>query len=152
MLRRLRTASGGGGDTGAVTILFAVGIAAIMMIIALSADISGSLRNSFRARALAEQAARAGADQISIGAALAGDGTKINQDNRDQAVKAAACAPDALPKDAQCDGDPTVTNTSVTVTITLTYSSMLNQMFGSAVPNPTVTGTATAVLVQSTPP
>ncbi len=123
-----------------------------MMIIALSADISGSLRSSFRARAVAEQAARAGADEISIKAALAGDGTQIDQDDRNQAVIAAACAPAALPKDAQCDGDPVVTNTTVTVRIKLTYSAMLHQMFGSWVPNPTVTGTGTAVLVQSTPP
>jgi Flp pilus assembly protein TadG len=147
MRRRLSTASERGRDTGAVTILFAVGISAIIAIIAFSVDVSGSLRASFRARALAEQAARAGAEQINLGAALVGTGTPI--DSADEpAVRAAAC--DWLPSDAHCVGNVTFGPSTVTVTVTLTYHSLLSTMFGFA--DKPQTATATALLVSVPPP
>ena len=133
-------------DAGAVTILFAAGIAAIIMIIAVSVDVSGSLRASFRARALAEQAARAGADQISIQAALAGDDTEIDTNT----LQTAACGPATLPPDAKCVGAASVGPGTVTVTVTLTYHSLLSSMFGYT--DEAQTATATALLIQSTPP
>jgi Flp pilus assembly protein TadG len=136
-----------GRDTGAVTILFAVGIAAIIMIIAVSVDVSGSLRASFRARALAEQAARAGAQQINIGTALTGTGTPID-DADEPAVRAAACS--WLPSDAQCVGDVVFGPNTVTVTVTLTYQSLLHAMFG--ITDHPQTATATALLVSVPPP
>lgn len=148
--KRPRTLSERGRDTGAVTILFAVGIAAIIMIIAVSVDVSGSLRASFRARALAEQAARAGAEQINIGTALGGGGAEINTSNNNVAVQAAACGPAALPADAKCVGNVTVTSTTVKVTVTVTYQSLLSTMFGFK--DKAQTGTATALLVNSSSP
>jgi len=150
MPKRQSTLSERGRDTGAVTILFAVGIAAIIMIIAVSVDVSGSLRASFRARALAEQAARAGAEQINLGKALAGDGSQVDNTNNDSAVQAAACGPGALPADAQCVGQVVVGPDTVTVTVTLTYHSLLSTMFGFA--DKPQTGTATALLVSVPPP
>jgi Flp pilus assembly protein TadG len=148
MRRRLGTVSERGRDAGAVTILFAVGIAAIIMIIAVSVDVSGSLRASFRARALAEQAARAGAGQINLGKALAGGGSQI--DNDVSAVQTAACGPGALPADAKCVGQVVVGSDTVTVTVTLTYHSLLHTMFGFT--DHAQTATATALLVSAAPP
>jgi hypothetical protein len=130
-----------------VTILFAVGITAIIMIIAVSVDVSGSLRASFRARALAEQAARAGAEQINIGVALAGSGTPVDTTD-EPAVRAAAC--NWLPADAQCVGDVVFGSSTVTVTVTLTYHSLLHGMLGIA--DKPQTATATALLVNVPPP
>ena len=137
-------------DSGAVTILFAVGISAIIVIIAVSVDVSGSLRASFRARALAEQAARAGAEQIDLGAALTGAGTPVDQ-NDETAVHAAAC--DWLPSDAQCVGkvDFGPNGNTVKVTVAVTYTSVLSTMFPFVHDNPQ-TGTATALLVNVPPP
>jgi len=137
-------------DSGAVTILFAVGITAIIMIITVSVDVSGSLRASLRARALAEQAARAGADQINIGTALAGNGTPIDNTNNNLAVQTAACGPGALPADAQCVGAVKVGPNTVTVTVTLTYHSLLHTMFGFT--DQAQTARATALLINSAPP
>jgi Flp pilus assembly protein TadG len=136
-----------GSDAGAVTILFAVGITAIIMIIAVSVDVSGSLRASFRARALAEQAARAGAEQIDLAAALAGTGTPVDSGN-EPAVRAAACG--WLPSDAQCVGKVIFGSSTVTVTVTLTYHSLLSTMFGYA--DKPQSATATALLVSVPPP
>jgi Flp pilus assembly protein TadG len=148
MSRRLRAVSEHGRrDTGAVTILFAVGIAAIIMIIAVSVDVSGSLRASFRARALAEQAARAGAEKIDLSVALAGSGTPVDAAD-EPAVRAAACG--WLPADAQCVGDVVFGSSTVTVTVTLTYQSLLHGMFGIA--DKPQTATATALLVNVPPP
>jgi Flp pilus assembly protein TadG len=130
-------------DAGAVTILLAVGITALIMIIALSVDVSGILRTDDRARALAEQAARAGAQQISISNALAGNGTTIDQAK----VTAAACS--FLPVGTDCVVAPPTSQT-VTVTVTLTFHGLLNTMFGW--PDFTEKATATAVLVSSPPP
>ena len=142
-----------GRDAGAVTILFAVGITAIIMIIVVSVDVSGSLRASFRARALAEQAARAGAQQISIEKALAGDGGQIDPtkpDGSNDPVQNAACGPGALPADAQCVGKVKVVDNTVTVKVALTYHSLLGSMFGYT--DSPLEGTGTALLVTVTPP
>ncbi len=130
-----------------MTILFAVGLAAIIMIIAVSVDVSGSLRASFRARALAEQAARAGAQQINLSTALAGTGTPID-DADEPAVRAAAC--NWLPADAQCVGKVVFGSGTVRVTVTLTYQSLLHSMFGFT--DKPQTATSTALLVSVPPP
>jgi hypothetical protein len=116
------------------------------MIIALSVDISGTLRARDRARALAEQAARAGAEQISIAGALGGGGTSLGTQT---AVTNAACA--TLPSDAQCVGLATLGPDSVTVTVTLTYHSLLHTMIGTF-PDFKETESGTAVLIPLPPP
>jgi Flp pilus assembly protein TadG len=133
-------------DAGAVTILLAVGITAIIMIIALSVDISGTLRTRDRARALAEQAARAGAEQISLSSALGGSGTKLGSQVD---VTAAACA--TLPSDAKCVGQAVLGPNTVSVKVTITYHSLLHSMVGTF-PDFTETETGTAVLIPLPPP
>jgi Flp pilus assembly protein TadG len=73
--RRVRRTSG---DAGSVSILFAVGLLAVLMVIALGVDFGGRLRTVVRAQALAEQAARAGAEQINM-SAITGAAVQINQ-------------------------------------------------------------------------
>ena len=136
-------------DAGAVSILFAVGLTVIMAIMALSFDFGGRLRAAARAQALAEQAARAGAQQINNDAITGGTAT-INQ----AAAKTAACTiylnksggscpPSAMPTFSP-DGK------SITVTVQITYKPDLLQLF---IPDRidlskfTVTGRATATLI-----
>src|SRR5262245_19388145 len=155
-LRRLgdRAARGRQRDAGAVTILFAVGLLAVMMIIGLSIDVSGVLRTRERARAIAEQAARYGAEQISIGAALNGNGTELDTNNTgiNTPLYNAVCKSGWLPSDAQCVGGVTVGPSSVTVTISVTYNSLLNRTIpGNYMPD-SEQATAIALLIPLDPP
>ncbi len=81
-LRRLRH------DHGGVSILFAVGMTAVLMILGLSVDGGGQIRASQRANDIAAEAARAGGQQINVSDAIAGNPTVLNQTNARAAVKA----------------------------------------------------------------
>src|SRR5262245_58889411 len=154
-LRRLgdRAARGRQRDAGAVTILFAVGLLAVMMIIALSVDVSGVLRTRERARAIAEQAARYGAEQISIGKALDGDGTALaTGTSAETALTNLVCNSGWLPPDAKCVGDAVPGPNSVTVTITVSYDSLLNRTIPGNYMPASEQATATALLIPLDPP
>jgi len=148
-----RAAQGRGHDSGAVTILFAVGLLAVMMIIGLSVDVSGVLRTRERARAIAEQAARYGAEQISTGAVLDGDGTGLATGNpAERALTNLVCHSGWLPPDATCVGDAVPGPNSVTVTIAVSYDSWLNRAIPGDYMPASEQATAIALLIPLDPP
>jgi Flp pilus assembly protein TadG len=140
-------------DAGAVSILFAVGLTVIMAIMALSVDFGGRLRAAARAQALAEQAARAGAQQINNDA-ITGVPATIDL----AAATKAACTTYLNGTGASCpllgpDAAPPALSTdkkSITVTVQITYQPTLLELF---IPDRidlkkfVVTGTATATLI-----
>lgn len=139
----------GARDAGAVSILFAVGLTVIMAIMALSVDFGGRLRAAARAQALAEQAARAGAQQINSDA-ITGTAATIDK----AAATVAACTTYLHGTGGSCPaGDmPTLSpdQTSFTVTVQITYQPTFLELF---IPDRVdlskfvVTGRATATLI-----
>ncbi len=133
-------------DAGSVSILLAVGLAAIMAVIALGVDSGGRLRAFARAQALAESAARAGAQEITTDA-ITGAPAKINKDT---APKVACAFLNGT--EASCVGTPAVPTDgqTITVKVEITYDPKMLDLF---IPNQfdkkafTVTGTATARLL-----
>jgi Flp pilus assembly protein TadG len=136
-------------DAGAVSILFAVGLTVIMAIMALSFDFGGRLRAAARAQALAEQAARAGAQQINSDA-ITGVPATIDI----AAAKTAACTTYLKGTGGKCPDDavPTLSpdKKSITVTVQITYQPTFLELF---IPDRidlskfTVEGRATATLI-----
>jgi len=63
---------------GSVSILFAIGMTMVLLIIGLSVDGGGQIREARRATDLAAEAARAGGQQIDIAAAIGGDPTVLD--------------------------------------------------------------------------
>jgi len=133
-------------DAGSVSILLAVGLAVIMAVMALGVDFGGRLRAFARAQALAESAARAGAQQINAGA-ITGASATINTST----APPVACA-FLKGTEASCVGTPVVSpdGQTITVTVQIKYDPAMLALF---VPNQidkktfTVKGTATARLL-----
>jgi Flp pilus assembly protein TadG len=133
-------------DAGSVSILLAVGLVAIMAVMALGVDFGGRLRAFARAQALAESAARAGAQQINTGA-ITGAAATINTNT----APTVACA-FLKGTEAACAGTPAVSpdGQTITVKVQITYDPKMLDLF---MPNKidkkafTVTGTATARLL-----
>jgi uncharacterized membrane protein len=133
-------------DAGSVSILLAVGLAAIMAVMALGVDSGGRLRAFARAQALAESAARAGAQQINTDA-ITGNPATINTNT----APTVACA-FLSGTEASCVGKPAVSTDgqTITVKVQIKYDPTMLDLF---IPNKfdkkafTVTGTATARLL-----
>jgi Flp pilus assembly protein TadG len=133
-------------DVGSVSILLAVGLVAIMAVMALGVDFGGRLRAFARAQALAESAARAGAQQINTDA-ITGAPATINKN----AAPTVACA-FLSGTQASCVGTPAVSTDgqTITVTVEIKYDPKMLDLF---IPNKfdktkfNVTGTATARLI-----
>jgi Flp pilus assembly protein TadG len=133
-------------DAGSVSILLAVGLVAIMAVMALGVDFGGRLRAFARAQALAESAARAGAQQINTGA-ITGATATINTNT----APTVACA-FLHGTEASCVGTPAVSpdGQTITVKVQIKYDPTMLDLF---MPNSvdkkafTVTGTATARLL-----
>lgn len=138
-------------DRGSVSILFAVGLFAIMAVMALGVDFGGRLRAFARAEALAQEAARAGAQQVNLDA-ITGAPASINSATGPQA----ACG-FLSGTEATCASTPTVSpdGQTITVIVQIKYDPAMLDLF---IPTSLdknkfiVTGTATARLVAGPPP
>jgi hypothetical protein len=130
-------------DRGSVSILFAVGLVAILMIIGLSVDASGKLRAAAYASNIAAAAARTGAQQIDLAQAIPGGAKVIKKDAATAAVNAyvAGIGATAAPPVFSPNG------LQITVTVTVTYQTKVLWIVN--VNSLTVTGTATATLLDT---
>ena len=134
-------------DAGFVSILFAVGLSAIMAIMALSVDFGGRLRSAARAQAIAESAARAGAQDLALSTAITGQSDEIDPDQGPKDACAYAVGLGVAKTDCAAQVSPTDGQT-ITVTVSLQYTPTFLSLF---IPIDQkkfrVTGTATAQLI-----
>ena len=132
-----------GRDRGSVSILFAAGLLAILMIIGLSVDAGGRLRAAAYASNLAAAAARTGAQQINLPDAIQGKPKVIDKDAAAKAINAyvTGLGATAAPPTFSANG------LQITVTVTVTYHTEVLWIVN--VNTLTVTGTATATLLNT---
>ena len=131
----------GGRDRGSVSILFATGLLAVLMIIGVSVDAGGQLRSAAYANNIAAAAARTGAQQINLNQAIPGGAKVIDQAMATAAVNAyvGGVGAKAAPPVFSSNG------LQITVTVTVTYRTEVLWIVN--VNTLTVTGTATATLL-----
>ena len=133
-------------DSGGVSILFAIGMTAVMLIIGLSVDGGGQLRETQRASDIAAEAARAGGQQIDVADAIAGRPTVLDQ-------TAARAAVQSYLDQAAADDGITVRHYSVSFPDTLHISVSVQLEYHTAVltfigvRDLTANGSGTAALV-----
>lgn len=136
------------GDAGFVSILFAVGLTAIMMIIALSFDFGGRLRSAARAQAIAETSARAGAQDLVLAGAITGQSDLIDPDLGPQDACAYALGLGIAKTD--CTAQVSPDGQTITVTVWLQYTPTFLPLFLPGQIDQSkfrVTGKATAQLI-----
>lgn len=112
-------------DRGSMSLFYAVGIVAVFLIIGLVVDGGGRMQAGARADSLAQEAARAGGEQIDP--ALAIPGTAITVD-----PTAAQQAAASYLQQAGVTGEATVSpdGTSVAVTVHTTYHPLFASLLG----------------------
>jgi Flp pilus assembly protein TadG len=127
-------------DKGGISILLAIGLTAILMIIGLSVDGGGVMRESHRADDIAAEAARAGGQEINIQQAIGGNPLVLDP-------VAVSIAVQQYLANAGANGSVTIATdrAHLTVTVTLVYRTVMLGFMG--INTYTVTGTATAALV-----
>jgi len=130
-----------GADRGSMSLFYAVLIVAIFMGIALVVDGGGRLQAGARATMLAQEAARAGGQQIDPTKAI--PGTAIVAD-----PAAAQAAAEAYLQQAGVDGTATVSpdGKTLTVTVTTEYHTVMASLVGYTTMPVTGQGTATLTL------
>lgn len=127
-------------ERGSISVFLALTAVGLILIIALAVDASGAVHTQQRARNVAAQAARAGAEQIDTAAAMQGAGASTDP------AQAAAAAQTYLAA-AGVSGSASVTSgTTLTVTTTDTYPTLFLSIIG--INSITVHGTGTAQLHQ----
>jgi Flp pilus assembly protein TadG len=133
-------------DRGGISILFAIGMTAVMMIIGLSVDGGGRIREAQRANDIAAEAARAGGQQIDVVDAIAGAPTVLDQDAARAAVQSylnQAAAADGITVHSYSVSFPDTLH--ISVTLQLDYHTVVLAFIG--VGNLTANGSGTAALV-----
>lgn len=143
------TAAGGrphrSADAGRISAFIAVAIAGLIAVLGVAVDATGQLRSLLRAENIAAEAARAAGQAVDVDVVAEAGQHRVNQA---QAVQYAneylATAGHDLPGSAW-DVELTGDGTAVDITVELTYEHKILGLFG--LPDPTVTGHATATLV-----
>jgi hypothetical protein len=117
--------SGGGDDpeAGTLSIFIAICATMLLMLTGLVLDGGGRLREIERADAVAQEAARAGGQQIDQAALLRGQGLKLDP-------AAAEAAANAYLSRNHFTGTPVATTTEVTVTVNAVYHTSLLSLVG----------------------
>lgn len=132
-------------DAGRVSIFLAIAFIGLLMVFGVAVDATGQLRTLLRADNLAAEAARAAGQAVDVDAVAA---SGVHRVDPDQAVAYAneylATAGHDLPDDAW-NVQLNDAGTAVDITVELTYHHKVLGVFG--VPDPTVTGESTAILV-----
>jgi hypothetical protein len=126
------------GEAGTLSIFVAICATMMLMLAGLVLDGGGRLRKIEDADALAQEAARAGGQQIDQAALLQGRGLRLDP-------KAAEAAADAYLTRNKVTGTAVATTTLVTVTVDVTYHTSLLSLIG--LDNLTVHGVGEARLV-----
>jgi Flp pilus assembly protein TadG len=136
-----------GRDAGGVSIMFAIGLTAVMMILGLSVDGGGQIREVQQADDIASEAARAGGQQIDVADAIAGNPTVLDR----SAARAAVGS--YLGQAAQAGGLSIDTYTvtfpdaqHIDVTVKLEYHTAILGFMGINSLSATGSGAATLVL------
>jgi Flp pilus assembly protein TadG len=132
-------------DRGGVSVMFAVGLTAVMLIIGLSVDGGGQIREVQRANDIAAEAARAGGQAIDMSNIVATP-VVIDQHDASAAVKSyldQAAASDGITISSYAVTFPDTQH--ITVRLKLDYHTAVLSIIN--VTNLTASGTGTAVLV-----
>ena len=132
-------------DRGGVSIMFAVGMTAVMLIIGLSVDGGGQIRETQRADDIAAEAARAGGQEIDMTNIVA---TPIVIDQHDARAAVQSYLDQAAASDGITISGYTVTfpdTQHITVQLKLDYHTAVLSIIN--VTNLTASGSGTAVLV-----
>ena len=128
-------------ERGAITVWFATAALVMIILVGMAVDLGGKVHSQQRARALAVQAARTGAQEVQGSTAGRGDDLRID------ITSAKAAAQDYL-KAAGVNGTVTVTGgDTLMVTTTDTYDSKFLGIIG--LDSMQVTGEASARLIRS---
>lgn len=139
-MNRPRSAQRRRDDHGSISIWFATGSFVMVILVGLVVDVGGKVQTQQHARAVAAQAARAGAQELDA-SSVKGLGLAID-------VVAANAAAKAYLRAAGVDGSVTVSEgTVVTVRTTDAYQSKFLSIIG--LNNMTVTGEGSARLIQT---
>lgn len=128
-------------ERGSLSIFVAICATSLLMLSGLVIDGGGRLRAIERADALAQEAARAGGQQIDRATLLQGGGIRLDPG-------LAEAAADTYLSDNGVTGTPVATATSVTVTVKMPYHTIVLGLIGLG--DVTVTGVGTARLVPGT--
>ncbi|WP_236655675.1 TadE/TadG family type IV pilus assembly protein [Streptacidiphilus carbonis] len=128
-------------ERGALSIFVAICAAALLMLSGLVLDGGGRLRAIERADALADEAARAGGQQIDQAALLQGKGIRLDP-------RAAENAANAYLGANGVTGTPVADDRTITVNVTMTYHTVMLSLFGFG--DITVGGHGSARLVPGT--
>ena len=129
--RRLR------GDDGTMSVLFAVAFVAFLMMFGLVVDGGRLLDQRSHAHDVAAKAARAGAQEVSVGGFVGAGGLELDP------VRAQAAARDYLAREGMA-GAVTVTGPTVTVTVTATVPLTWLRLVGATSKRVSATASADA--------
>ncbi len=132
MTRRPR---GDGRDEGAVTVFVVILAAAFVMFGGLILDAGGALADKTTAMGIAQEAARAGAQQLDLTAFRQSGALRLRHDP-------AVAAAESYLAQAGASGTAAVADNTVTVTVTMTHHNQLLGIVG--LDTLTVTGTGSA--------
>lgn len=129
------------GERGAISVWFATSALAMVMLVGMAVDLGGKVHAQQRARGVAAQAARTGAQEVAGPAAVRGENLRVD-------VGAAKTAAQDYLGAAGVSGTVTVTTgDTLTVRTTDTYDSRFLSIIG--LNSMQVTGAASARLVRS---
>ncbi|MCZ7458213.1 TadE/TadG family type IV pilus assembly protein [Streptomyces sp. WMMC940] len=109
----LRSRTGTGGDRGSVSIYVAIVLVGLLVMIGIAVDGGGKMRATERADALAQEAARAGGQQLDAGDAITADRIAVDP------AAASAAALDYL-RQAGANGTVAVSDGGKTLSVTVT--------------------------------
>ncbi|MFB7763685.1 pilus assembly protein TadG-related protein [Streptomyces xiamenensis] len=131
------------GDAGSITLFYIGSALCLLIILGFVYDAGGALNAAARADAIAQEAARAGGQQIDAAQAI--EGTAIVVD-----PPAAVAAAQAYLSDAGVSGTVSVSSdgTSLEVTVTSSHNVVMTSLIGFS--TITVTGTGSAQLIHQT--
>lgn len=130
-------------DRGSVSVFVAISMLGLLVLVGLVADGGAKLRATQRADAVAAEAARAGGQALDLPAAVAGQHDRVD---RAVAVRAA----EAYLAAAGATGSVTVSSDRTHVVVTVTDSAPTAFLGLLGIDQVTVTGSASAMLVDST--
>jgi Flp pilus assembly protein TadG len=128
-------------DDGTLTLFTAIAAIGLLAVLAFVVDAGDKLQAGAEARALAEEAARAGAGQVNVSAALAGGGPFSASP-----AQAVAAARQYLSRRGHTGTVIVTGNRTIQVTVTVTEPAVFTSIIG--IPALSATETATASLTQ----
>jgi Flp pilus assembly protein TadG len=136
---RLRTR-----DDGRLTLFFAIGVVGLLLVAGLVLDGGAQIRAAQRAQAIAEEAARAGAQTVDVDALMRGQATRLDPQQARTAATTHLTSSGAT-------GAVSAGTETVTVDVTLTEPTLFLSLIGIGELSASGSATARLALEEGTP-